>query len=63
MPAMSSSSRADGGDISHERSDLGDNEVVTTGLLDLRSFKSTQMKQQGANKSITMGPKEIFRPA
>ena len=48
MPAMNPASGADGSDISHERSDLGDHEVVTIGLLDLRSLKFTHTKQRGA---------------
>jgi len=51
MPAMNMNpaSGAVGSDISHERSDLGDHEVVTIGLLDLRSLKFTHTKQRGAN--------------
>ena len=48
MPAMNPASGADGSDISHERSDLGDHEVVTIGRLDLRSLKFTHTKQRGA---------------
>jgi hypothetical protein len=50
---MNPASGADGSDISHERSDLGDHEVVTIGRLDLRSLKFTHTKQRGAFSFIS----------
>jgi hypothetical protein len=54
MPAMNHASGAVGSDTSHERSDLGDHEVVTTRLLDLRSLRFTPHETARSHQRVPL---------